>query len=41
MIYLFDTDVVAEFTTPAKPDPRVLSWFRSTARPDCFPRVIT
>ena len=33
MIYLFDTNVVAELTTRAKPDPRVLAWFRSTAAP--------
>ncbi|MFG3021715.1 type II toxin-antitoxin system VapC family toxin [Streptomyces sp. NPDC048254] len=41
MIYLFDTNVVAELTTRAKPDPRVLSWFRSTARPNRFLSVIT
>lgn len=37
----FDADVVAELTTRAKPDPRVLAWFRSTARPNRFQRVIT
>ncbi|MFF3331631.1 hypothetical protein ACFYWX_19020 [Streptomyces sp. NPDC002888] len=41
MIYLFDTKVVAELTTRAKPDPRVLAWFRSTARPNRFLSVIT
>jgi len=41
VIYLFDTNVVAELTTRAKPDPRVLSWFRSTARPNRFLSVIT
>ncbi|MFD9422385.1 MULTISPECIES: type II toxin-antitoxin system VapC family toxin [unclassified Streptomyces] len=41
MIYLFDTNVVAELTTRAKPNPRVLAWFRSTARPNRFLSVIT
>ncbi|MFD8588274.1 PIN domain-containing protein [Streptomyces sp. NPDC059637] len=41
MIYLLDTNVVAELTTRAKPDPRVLAWFRSTARPNRFLSVIT
>lgn len=41
MIYLLDTNVVAELTTRTKPDPRVLAWFRSTARPDRFLSVIT
>ncbi|MCX5037236.1 MULTISPECIES: type II toxin-antitoxin system VapC family toxin [Streptomyces] len=41
MIHLLDTNVVAELTTRAKPDPRVLAWFRSTARPDRFLSVIT
>ncbi|MBT2674092.1 type II toxin-antitoxin system VapC family toxin [Streptomyces sp. ISL-14] len=41
MIYLFDTNVVAELTTRAKPDPRVLFWFKSTARPNRFLSVIT
>ncbi|MFJ9659686.1 type II toxin-antitoxin system VapC family toxin [Streptomyces griseoflavus] len=41
MIYLFDTNVVAELTTRATPDPRVLTWFRSTARPNRFLSVIT
>lgn len=41
MIYLFDTNVVAELTTRAKPDPRVLPWFRSMARPNRFLSVIT
>ncbi|MGW3680444.1 PIN domain-containing protein [Streptomyces prasinus] len=41
MIYLFDTNVVAELTTRATPDPRVLAWFRSTARPNRFLSVIT
>ncbi|QYX83553.1 PIN domain-containing protein [Streptomyces akebiae] len=33
--------VVAEPTTRAKPDPRVLAWSRSTARPNRFLSVIT
>ncbi|MET4660015.1 MULTISPECIES: type II toxin-antitoxin system VapC family toxin [Streptomyces] len=41
MIYLFDTNVVAELTTRATPDPRVLAWFRSTALPNRFLSVIT
>ncbi|MFE5258541.1 type II toxin-antitoxin system VapC family toxin [Streptomyces coelicoflavus] len=41
MIHLLDTNVVAELTTRAKPDPRVLAWFRSTARPNRFLSVIT
>ncbi|MGW9496161.1 PIN domain-containing protein [Streptomyces prasinus] len=41
MIYLFDTNVVAELTARATPDPRVLAWFRSTARPNRFLSVIT
>ncbi|MEV0305328.1 type II toxin-antitoxin system VapC family toxin [Streptomyces prasinus] len=41
MIYLLDTNVVAELTTRATPDPRVLTWFRSTARPNRFLSVIT
>lgn len=30
---LFDTNVVAELTTRAKPDQRVLAWFGSTVVP--------
>ncbi|MFE5601182.1 type II toxin-antitoxin system VapC family toxin [Streptomyces coelicoflavus] len=41
MIHLLDTNVVAELTTRAKPDPRVLAWFRSTARPNRILSVIT
>jgi predicted nucleic acid-binding protein len=41
VIYLFDTNVVAELTTRATPDPRVLAWFRSTALPNRFLSVIT
>lgn len=41
MIYLLDTNVVAELTTRRKPDPRVVAWFRSTARPDRYLSVIT
>jgi hypothetical protein len=41
VIYLFDTNVVAELTTRVKPDPRVLAWFRSTARPNRFLSVVT
>jgi predicted nucleic acid-binding protein len=41
VIHLLDTNVVAELTTRARPDPRVLAWFRSTARPNRFLSVIT
>ncbi|GGR06689.1 PIN domain-containing protein [Streptomyces pilosus] len=41
MIYLLDTNVVAELTARPKPDQRVLTWFRSTARPNRFLSVIT
>lgn len=41
MIYLLDTNVVAELTTRLRPDPRVLAWLRSTARPNRFLSVIT
>jgi hypothetical protein len=36
VIHLLDTDAVAEFPTRPGPDPRVLAWFRSTARPHRF-----
>lgn len=41
MIYLLDTNVVAELTTRTKPDPHVMAWFRSTARPNHLLSVIT
>ncbi|SEQ29407.1 PIN domain-containing protein [Streptomyces radiopugnans] len=41
MIYLLDTDVVAELTTRARPDPRVTARFRSTAGLNRFLSVIT
>ncbi|WUH91946.1 hypothetical protein OG900_18760 [Streptomyces sp. NBC_00433] len=41
MIYLLDTNVVAELTTRLRPDPRVVAWLRSTARPDRFLSVVT
>ncbi|MFH8447018.1 type II toxin-antitoxin system VapC family toxin [Streptomyces sp. NPDC018026] len=41
MIHLLDTNVVAELTTRAKPEPRVVAWFHSTARPNRFLSVIT
>jgi predicted nucleic acid-binding protein len=41
VIYLLDTNVVAELTTRLRPDPRVVAWFRSTARPNRFLSVIT
>lgn len=41
MIYLLDTNVVAEPTTRLRPDPRVVAWLRSTARPNRFLSVIT
>ncbi|MER7395627.1 type II toxin-antitoxin system VapC family toxin [Streptomyces sp. NPDC000151] len=41
MIFLFDTNVIAELTTRARPDERVLSWFHSTARTSRFVSVIT
>ncbi|KPC67079.1 type II toxin-antitoxin system VapC family toxin [Streptomyces chattanoogensis] len=41
MNFLFDTNVIAELTTRAKPDERVLAWFRSTPRPNRYVSVIT
>jgi predicted nucleic acid-binding protein len=41
VIYLLDTNVVAELTTRPKPDQRVLAWFRSTPRPNRFLSVTT
>ncbi|MEC3993705.1 type II toxin-antitoxin system VapC family toxin [Actinacidiphila sp. DG2A-62] len=41
MIYLLDTNVVAELTTRVRPDPRVVAWLRSTPRPNRFLSVIT
>jgi len=41
MIYLFDTNVVAELTTRLKPDPNVLAWFHSTTRPNRYLSVLT
>jgi predicted nucleic acid-binding protein len=41
VIYLLDTNVVAELTTRLRPDPRVVAWLRSTARPNRFLSVIT
>jgi predicted nucleic acid-binding protein len=41
VIYLLDTNVVAELTTREKPDARVVEWFRSTARPSRYLSVIT
>lgn len=41
MIYLLDTNVVAELTARLRPDPRVVAWLRSTARPNRFLSVIT
>jgi predicted nucleic acid-binding protein len=41
VIYLLDTNVIAELTTRAQPDPRVVAWFRSTARPSRYLSVIT
>jgi predicted nucleic acid-binding protein len=41
VIYLLGTNVVAELTTRLGPDPRVVAWFRSTARPSRFLSVIT
>jgi predicted nucleic acid-binding protein len=41
VIYLLDTNVVAERSARPRPDQRVLAWFRSTARPNRFLSVIT
>ena len=41
MIYLLDTNVVAELTTRLRPDPHVVAWLRSTARPNRYLSVIT
>jgi predicted nucleic acid-binding protein len=41
VIYLLDTNVVAELTARRRPDPRVVAWFRSTARPHRYLSVIT
>ncbi|MFD5737989.1 hypothetical protein ACFWIY_35045 [Streptomyces sioyaensis] len=41
MNFLFDTNVIAELTTRAKPDERVLAWFHSTPRPSRYVSVIT
>jgi predicted nucleic acid-binding protein len=41
VIYLLDTNVVAELTTRQRPDPRVVAWLRSTPRPNRFLSVIT
>jgi toxin FitB len=41
VIHLLDTNVVAELTTRPRPDPRVVAWLRSTARPNRFLSVIT
>jgi predicted nucleic acid-binding protein len=41
MIYLLDTNVVAELTTRPRPDPRVVAWLRSTPRPNRLLSVIT
>ncbi|WP_037906487.1 PIN domain-containing protein [Actinacidiphila yeochonensis] len=41
MIYLLDTNVVAELTTRLRPDPCVVAWLRSTPRPNRFLSVIT
>lgn len=41
MIYLLDTNVVAEITTKPRPDPRVAAWIRSTPRPERYLSVLT
>lgn len=41
MIFLLDTNVIAELTTRPNPDPRVVAWFRSTPRPNRYVSVIT
>ncbi|MCQ4046661.1 type II toxin-antitoxin system VapC family toxin [Streptantibioticus rubrisoli] len=41
MIYLLDTNVVAELTTRIKPDPNVVAWFHSTPRPNRYLSVVT
>ena len=41
MIYLLDTNVVAELTTRPKPEPDVVAWFHSTPRPNRYLSVLT
>ncbi|GAB1820125.1 PIN domain-containing protein [Herbidospora sp. RD11066] len=41
MIYLLDTNVVAELTTRPKPDPNVVAWFRAIPRPNLYLSVLT
>ncbi|MGW4892072.1 PIN domain-containing protein [Kitasatospora sp. NPDC004240] len=41
MIYLLDTNVVAELTSRPRPAPAVLAWIRSIPAPDLFLSVIT
>ncbi|MEU9969485.1 PIN domain-containing protein [Streptomyces malaysiensis] len=41
MIYLLDTNVVAELTTRPKPDPHVIAWFHSTPSPNLYLSVVT
>ncbi|AZS74278.1 VapC toxin family PIN domain ribonuclease [Streptomyces lydicus] len=41
MTFLFDTNVIAELTTRARPDERVLAWFHTTPRPLRYVSVIT
>lgn len=41
MIYLLDTNVVAEVTTRPKPEPAVVAWARSVPSPALYLSVIT
>ena len=41
MIYLLDTNVVAELTTRPKPDPNVIAWFRAIPTPNLYLSVLT
>ncbi|MFI8341282.1 hypothetical protein ACIF8W_14565 [Streptomyces sp. NPDC085639] len=41
MIYLLDTNVVAEITTRPKPAPAVVAWARSVPSPALYLSVIT
>ncbi|MFF5244843.1 type II toxin-antitoxin system VapC family toxin [Streptosporangium sp. NPDC000095] len=41
MIYLLDTNVVAELTTRPKPDPNVIAWFRAIPAPNLYLSVLT
>lgn len=41
MIYLLDTNVIAEFTTRPRPSGAVVAWARSVPAPDLYLSVVT